>query len=147
MIRRTGYIYDLSTGLLTGTSFTSSDEGEFERQITEGHGMVFDVVDCQSQRVDLATGKLVDYQPARPSDDHYWEPRSKRWRLNPIVDQARQRRGEIIQRIKELDERLIRPMAELFENPDDTAAREIYSKLKAEKDTLRAELQGLPGTK
>lgn len=144
----TWHYFNLSTGLFEGRIYRCSDPSQLPPKIA-GKGVIQGVSDWKSQRVDVTADPwvIVDYVPPRPDDDHYWDPGSRRWLLSPIVAESLARRTEIIQRIKELDERLIRPMAELFDNPQDTEAREIYSKLKTEKDTLRAELKALSGPK
>lgn len=139
------YIYNTETGALLHRYV--GPESQLDVNVPPGCSTIEAdlVIDANSQRVDLETQKVVDWQPPRPDENHYWDSGARRWLINPIVAETQRRRADLIQRIKELDERLIRPMAELFENPNDGAAREIYSKLKTEKDTLRTELKALSG--
>ena len=103
------------------------------------------VTDPPSQRINVLTGAVIDWQPPRPSDGHYWDTQARRWFLDPIVEARNRRTDEIMQTIKGIDERMIRPGFELMDDPDDAVARDIYSKLKAEKVKLRAELKSLSG--
>lgn len=40
-------------------------------------------LDHLSQRVDIATGEVIDYQPPAPSAGHAWDQASRRWILGP----------------------------------------------------------------
>lgn len=41
--------------------------------------------DPLSQRVDIQTAKVIDYQPPCPSEHHEWSAQAKRWRLKAEV--------------------------------------------------------------
>ncbi len=96
--------YDASTGLFSGVSIhTNLTSQKAVRQfIAEntpaGHGAYIGHVDPLSQKVDIQTHQLVDYQPPRPSPRHEWNPTTKRWQR-----QAALKRSEVIARISELE--------------------------------------------
>jgi translation initiation factor 2 gamma subunit (eIF-2gamma) len=77
--------YDSTTGLFTGVSMHTNLASpkaikEFIAENTPaGHGAFVGYVDPLSQKMDLATGKLVDYRPPQPSPKHEWNVVSKRW--------------------------------------------------------------------
>lgn len=47
-----------------------------------GHKEIAGHFDPLSQKVDLASGQVVDYIPPQPSPDHEWNANSKRWNLS-----------------------------------------------------------------
>lgn len=60
-------LFNLATGLFTGTTLSGGDEF-IAANIPAGCGVVSGTVDPQRQRVDLATGDLVDWQPPTIAD-------------------------------------------------------------------------------
>jgi hypothetical protein len=81
------HLYDTSTGLFAGQSFHTNDAdpvsaAAFARSNTPAGHAVYEgaVADHQSQRVDIESGKLVEYQPPAPGGDHEWHEDTKRWR-------------------------------------------------------------------
>jgi len=82
---RTVKFYHEQTGLLLSHTLTASNERDVGPNTPAGHKAI-DVpkagLDHLSQRVDVATGAVVDYQPPQPSDDHEWNHVTKRWDLN-----------------------------------------------------------------
>jgi hypothetical protein len=71
------YIYD-GSGLFTGKSIDCPGD-HLDANVPDGCGCTMDAVDPLSQRVDMATGLVVGYQPPAPSDDHQWDESTKRW--------------------------------------------------------------------
>lgn len=98
------HFYDAKTGLFSGVSIhTNLTSGkavkEFIAQNTPaGHGAFIGHVDPLSQKMDVQTGQLVDYQPPQPSPRHEWNPTTRRWQR-----QAALKRSEVIARISELE--------------------------------------------
>lgn len=137
------FFYKLDDGVFDGRTFSSSDHEALKLNTPQGYGSRSDVSDWQSQRVDVATGKLVDWQPPRPDADHFWDPKTRRWLINPIVSERRLRESQLLTEIKSIDERLIRPMLEIQANPEDVDSIQIRDTLRSQKDKLRAELRSL----
>lgn len=81
-------MYDLSTGLFNGTSFTGSEE-QLPGNTPAGCGAAKDVRDMLSQRVDTQNKVLVDYQPPAPSNSEMqtwaWNPIPRRWTAAPTL--------------------------------------------------------------
>ncbi|MEN9893948.1 MAG: hypothetical protein RLY78_4243 [Pseudomonadota bacterium] len=78
------HVYSLATGAFTGMSFATPDD-EVDANVPEGCGAILAdlVTDVQSQRVDLATGQVIDWQPPQPEGDVYraavWDAAVRRW--------------------------------------------------------------------
>jgi hypothetical protein len=90
------FFYDAATGIFTGRSLDITDhEGAaiaIKNNTPAGQKAFAGDADVLAERVDLETGKLVDYQPPQPSDAHEWETAVRRWRLNPEVAAAQEAR-------------------------------------------------------
>jgi hypothetical protein len=80
------YFYDPGTGVFTGSSFVGP--ARMLAANTPPAVSVFDAtttsVDPQSQRVDVVSGELIDYQPPKPDDqggecNWQWDASSRRW--------------------------------------------------------------------
>lgn len=85
MTMRTWHFYRLADGTLTGRTVTldDSDEALLQANTPAGCAVVADVADWMAQRVDLATGALVDWQPPAPADTELqtwqWDAAARRW--------------------------------------------------------------------
>lgn len=101
----------------------------------EGH------FDHLSQRIDLSTGEVVDYQPPQPNDDHEWNAETKRWVPKPEVIERNQRIANAQAQLKELDASETRAVSDVLIDPSDTAAIERLKAIRAQKDALRAQLK------
>jgi len=81
-------VYILETGLFTG-QFLGGDADFVQANVPAGCGVVDADVDWESQRVDLATGLVVDWQPPKPDDDAQqtwaWQPGLRRWVPTPTL--------------------------------------------------------------
>lgn len=81
-MNKTVQFYDLQTGLFTGQSLGGPAEW-VDANVPDGMGAWSGDVDIQSQRVDLSTGSLVDFQPGKPADTNdatwSWDQSTKRW--------------------------------------------------------------------
>lgn len=81
------HLYSLDDGRLLGRSFsapgTDADDEDVALNTPAGCGVVAGVSDWQSQKVDLDTGRLVDFQPPPPADDAMrtweWHWVARRW--------------------------------------------------------------------
>jgi hypothetical protein len=67
------------------------------------HVPIEGVFDYQSQRVDLATGAVVDYQPPQPSPDHEWNASTKRWQPSAAAQARVDGRRAALARIAALE--------------------------------------------
>ncbi len=98
------HFYDARTGLFTGvsihTNLTSPEEVKafIAENTPAGHGAYVGYLDALSQRMDVSTGQIVDYQPPQPSPRHEWNPVTRRWQK-----QAALKRSAALARIAELE--------------------------------------------
>jgi hypothetical protein len=98
------HFYDDKTGLFTGVSMHTnlSDPKAVKRFIAEntpaGHGAYVGYADALSQRMDLASGQVIDYKPPQPSPRHEWNAVTKRWQK-----QAAMNRSAALARIADLE--------------------------------------------
>jgi hypothetical protein len=91
--------YRRTDGLFTGQRFTAKNARVVADNVDDQHALIEGAFDHLSQRVDIQTGDVVDYQPPRPSDDHEWNAVTKRWQRPESVElalaQGRRARAEI----------------------------------------------------
>jgi hypothetical protein len=98
------HFYDDKTGLFTGVSIHTNlsepkDVKAFIKDNTPaGHGSYVGYVDALSQKMDLASGQIVDYKPPQPSPRHEWNVVTKRWQK-----QAAMNRSAALARIADLE--------------------------------------------
>jgi hypothetical protein len=98
------HFYDDKTGLFTGVSIhTNLTESkavkEFIAENTPaGHGAYVGYVDALSQKIDLASGQIVDYKPPQPSPRHEWNSVTKRWQKQAL------KRSAVLARIADLEQ-------------------------------------------
>lgn len=76
--------YSLADGRLTGVTVTCSGD-YLDANVEADCGCVIGEYDALSQRVDLATGLVIDYQPPQPSPDHAWDAELRRWLYVPTL--------------------------------------------------------------
>lgn len=103
------YFYRLTDGVFSGLSF-SGPEASLEANTPPGCGAIdmAMVTDWPSQRVDVASGDVVDWQPPAPPDTEWqtwsWDPDSRRWLASPTVAaQWRSVRHDRDQRLAQTD--------------------------------------------
>ena len=88
------HFYDDKTGLFSGVSIHTnlSAPKAVKQFIAEntpaGHGAYVGYVDALSQKMDLATGHIVDYKPPQPSPRHEWNPVTKRWQKQAALNRS-----------------------------------------------------------
>lgn len=82
------HFYRLSDGHFNGMRFEGPEQ-YLEPNIPPGCGAITGVVDALSQRVDLESGALVDWQPPAPADDEFrtfaWDAQLRRWIATPTA--------------------------------------------------------------
>jgi hypothetical protein len=95
-------VYNRETGLFTGTYITCADHF-LDVNVPEGCSCVLGSYDHLSQRVDLDSGVVVDYQPPQPSGSYTWDTETKRWVYVPtLADCKAKKLTEINDRCAEL---------------------------------------------
>jgi hypothetical protein len=77
-------LYDASTGIFTSAS-VSVPLSDLDANIPTGYGCIMGHYDALTQRVDIASGLVVDYQPPQPSPDHVWDIVKKCWSYVPTL--------------------------------------------------------------
>jgi hypothetical protein len=100
---KTYSFYDAGTGLFTGKRLHCDDAARAQSQLPSDISLLEGAFDPLSQRVQLTTGAVVDYQPPAPSPDHEWNPTAKRWRLRLPGSGGQERRAAILERIRALE--------------------------------------------
>jgi hypothetical protein len=97
------HFFDSKTGLFTGVSIHTNltEPKAVKRFVAEntpsGHGSYIGYVDALSQRMDLASGQIIDYKPPQPSPRHEWNPVTKRWQKQAL------KRSAVLARIADLE--------------------------------------------
>jgi hypothetical protein len=80
--------YDAETGAIAPGVITCT-AAQLAANTPAGHIAIPGAFDHLSQRVDLATGQVVDYQPPAPADDELrtwaWNAETRRWVASPTV--------------------------------------------------------------
>ena len=110
-----------------------------------GHKMMEGDIDHFSQRVDLATGAVVDYVPPQPSANHQWNETVKRWVLNDAVAAENVKRSTAVARITQLEAAQHRPLRELAQDPSNAEARKRIDTIDDEIKHLREMLRPATG--
>lgn len=131
--------YDLATGRLIGSGGSFKDEAMMIANTPEGAAAIEGRYDHESQRVDLKTGEVVDYQPPQPSSDHEWDEEAKRWALS----RAAQDRNRLLNDLDDLDKKQGRALREaILAVLPDGPERVRLAALDAEAAELRTQLSG-----
>jgi hypothetical protein len=74
-------LYRIADGLFTGKQFSGASSGAFDGMLPlhTDCSFILGEYDPMTQRVDLATGNVVDYIPPRPSLRYEWDIVTRRW--------------------------------------------------------------------
>lgn len=143
MTIRAWHFYRLVDGILTGRSVTLDDEDDelLQANTPAGCAAVADVTDWQSQRVDLMSGGLVEWQPPPPADDAMrtwaWNADARRWASVPTLAALKAERLARLQDAIEAQEAAqARPVRELLAamlagGQADQAARDRFAAVSA----------------
>lgn len=134
------HFYDLKTGALAQFHFLTSEPGDVEANIPDGHGVINGHYDHQCQRVELLGGTpaVVDYQPPQPSPDHEWNSKTKRWNLNAAAQGRIDRHNYATNRIQQLELKSLRAMREIQLSVD--GGKQHLEALHAEIEKCRQDL-------
>lgn len=104
--------YHSETGLFHQSMLTCADEEQAARNTPAGYVHIAGVFDPLSQRVDIETGNVVDWQPAQPSADHTWDTTTRRWVLSASAAERERKRVRARARIAELEAKQARAVRE-----------------------------------
>jgi hypothetical protein len=105
--------YHAETGAIYNNKFSTDDEMLVALNTPPDHVAIDGHHDHLSQRVDLKTGKIIDYQPPAPSTDHAWNDVTKRYQLSIAAQAIVDRRAAAVARIALLDAQSVRATREL----------------------------------
>jgi len=90
----------------------SASEPELALNTPADHVALEGSYDHLSQRVNVATGAVEDYQPEQPSTDHEWSEAVRRWRLTPEAAAAQEARRAALAEIARLEAGSLRSIRE-----------------------------------
>ena len=99
------WFYRIADGVLTGDTYAGQD---IEANTPPGCAAIDGVTDWRAQRVNVASGKLIDWKPPAPADDDMqawsWDGAARRWVPSPTpAALAAQIRRERDQRLAACD--------------------------------------------
>jgi hypothetical protein len=137
--------YDAVTGLFHRQRFEASSSWKdfasaAELNAPPGHKWIEGAYDHLAQRVDLETGKVVEYVPPQPDADHEWNAETKRWQKRADVVEREQRRVSALAQIADLERRQLRPQRELLLDPSSREADVRLHEIEAQIASLRGSL-------
>lgn len=147
------YRFKKSDGLFTGAVDSAESFAGIAGNEDDNIGLIEGVRDWQSERVDLETGQIIDYQPPAPDDDHEWlhddeqGNRIRRWVLKPEAAERNARQAAAQTRIAELAQKTERAVREhilgIVPTDDDRAAgaltlQEIQDEIAAQRAIINA---------
>jgi hypothetical protein len=133
--------YHRETGIFSGRHLMVSDPAMIPLNTPPDHiAIEGDHYDPMTQRVDVATGKVVDHLPPKPSDDHEWSTISRRWQLRPEIIAKEKARADALARITELELKALRALREHALGK--AGAHERLKAIDSEIGELRVILQG-----
>ena len=141
MSLRTWSFHHKDTGLFNGANYSSDHNTDgrtasVAENTPADHVAVEGVFDYLSQRVDLASGQVVDYQPPAPSVDHEWNASTKRWHLSAAVSARNQARDVALAAIARLEASQPRAMRDFVLRGDNSRILAIDAAI----ERLRADL-------
>ena len=124
--------FDEATGLLHPMTVKATSPSDALAATPLGHKIIEGELDFLSQRVDLATGTVVDYMPAQPSAEHKWDEYIKRWVLNQAATDQRDAERSAKARIQVLENQERGLLRRLVLDPTDADARTSLAAIDAE---------------
>ncbi len=112
---RTVSFYHRVTGILQSAKLTASDDEAVALNTPPGCAAIDGHHDELSLKVDVGTGRLVDYQPSAPTpaENYVWNRTTKRWRLNDALTEKAATRSLALMQIAKLEASQHRPLREL----------------------------------
>lgn len=106
--------YHKDTGLFKASRFSTSDPALIPLNTPANYIAIEGHFDHLSQRVNLATGAVEDYQPPQPDANHEWNKIAKRWQLNAATARAKEQMAEALQAIANLEASQPRAVREIL---------------------------------
>jgi hypothetical protein len=128
------HFYDKATGLFTGQRFLGAADA-LEMNIPAGLAAMPGEIDHLSQRVDLDTGAVIDFQPPQPSAEFEWDQAHRRWILTAKAKEAIEADYAARGAIEAAEQMSLRSIRELILDPNNEQAR---VKLQAVDDAIAA---------
>lgn len=128
--------YDPASGMFVGRTF-SGHPSMLKANTPAGLLAIEGAHDHLSQRVDLETGEVVDYQPPSPGPDYEWF--NRRWILSAAAAAREATRRETLSEIAELERRQPRVIREVMLGVDPEATARL-AKIESDIVALRAKL-------
>lgn len=123
---RTVHFFSLNTGLLSAHSLRISSanaDAVIKANTPPDHAPIEGVSDPISQRVDLETRQIIDYQPSAPDEDHEWYAHIRRWVLKPDIAKARAEKSAALAEIVAIERSQQRAVRELAIDSTNESAR------------------------
>jgi hypothetical protein len=105
--------YDEKTGIFATHHKTFNNPKSLKVNTPDGFIALAGRYDPLSQKVDIATGKVVDYQPPAPTADHEWNATTKRWQLNTTAADKATVSATAKREIERLNRDSVAPLREL----------------------------------
>lgn len=128
------------TGILNGKHLLVSDDCAVALNIPADHEAIDHppehMLDHLSQRVEVETGAVIDYEPPRPSEEHEWNAQVKRWQLRAEVVRERAVRTDNRLRVTQLRTDQHRFALRVLTDPEDDDARHALKRIRDEIGTL-----------
>jgi hypothetical protein len=134
------FFFHKQTGQFAEKSFSSRYASDVELNTPEGHGSIAGQFDHLSQRVDIATSEVVDYQPPQPSSEHEWNTETKRWQLTAEAQQRNADHASAQATIARLESQQARSIRELFVDSTNAEARNRLTDIDQQIAALRPAL-------
>jgi hypothetical protein len=105
--------YHPETGQIHHQAFGTDDARMLKANTPAGYVATPGCLDPLSQRIDVTTGEVVDYQPPLPSADHEWNATTKRWQIKPEIQAKQAARRSALVSIAALEASGVRVAREL----------------------------------
>lgn len=91
------------SGALHRNVFSTDDETQLESNTPKDHAPIEGQFDHLSQRVNIESGKVIDFIPQPPSADHVWNPETKRWQPSAAARDREAKTAAATSRIAQLE--------------------------------------------
>ena len=137
--------YDLKTGHFLQGYKTLGSESQLRDNTPDGFGAMEGVWDSLSQKLDHATGLVVDWRPVAPVDDAWltwtWDEVVRRWISTPTDASTYMDKQAVIKaEMTRLEATQARPMRELMIDPTNTTERLKLEQIDLQLEALRFSL-------
>lgn len=110
--------YRTDTGELLSRVLSFTREADVAANTPVGCTAIEGEYDFLSQRVDVVTGKVLDWQPPAPDADHEWNASLRRWMKKAAIVEREMRRAATQAQIDALERQQQRRVRELLAESD-----------------------------